>query len=66
MLALELAMRLLLGLGLIQRDQLGLGQDQAFLCTLGSQRLEPFLHRLQVVALPHVAHADISEKIAKV
>jgi hypothetical protein len=29
MLALELAMRLLLGLGLFQRDKLGLGQDQA-------------------------------------
>ena len=29
MLALELAMGLLLGLGLFQRDELGLGQDQA-------------------------------------
>ena len=29
MLALELAMRLLLRLGLFQRDELGLGQDQA-------------------------------------
>jgi hypothetical protein len=56
MLALELAMRLLLGLSLLQGDQLGLGQHQAFLGTLGLQRLEPFLHRLQVVPLPHAAH----------
>src|ERR1700730_12164083 len=35
MLALKLAMRLLLSLGLFQRDELGLGQDQAFLGALG-------------------------------
>jgi hypothetical protein len=34
MLALELAMGLLLGLGLLQRDELGLGQYQAFLGAL--------------------------------
>jgi hypothetical protein len=35
MLALELAMGLLLGLGLFQRDQLGFGQHQAILGALG-------------------------------
>jgi hypothetical protein len=38
MLALELAMSLLLGLGLFQRDDLRLGQHQAFLGALGFQR----------------------------
>jgi hypothetical protein len=57
MLALELAMRLLLGLGLFQRDDLRLGQHQAFLGALGFQRLEPLGHGLQVVAQPDAAHA---------
>ena len=57
MLALELAMRLLLGLGLFQRDDLRLGQHQAVLGALGFQRLEPLLHGLQVVPQPHAAHA---------
>ena len=50
-------MGLLLGLGLFQRDDLCLGQHQAFLGALGFQRLEPLLHGLQVVTLPHTAHA---------
>ena len=57
MLALELAMGLLLGLGLFQRDDLRLGQHQAFLGALGFQRLEPLVHGLQIVAQPHAAHA---------
>ena len=57
MLALELAVRLLLGLGLFQRDDLRLGQHQAFLGALGFQRLEPLVHRLQIVAQPHTSHA---------
>ena len=57
MLALELAVRLLLGLGLLQRDDLRLGQHQAILGALGLQRLEPLLHGLEVVALPDAAHA---------
>src|SRR5262245_60415117 len=57
MLALELAVRLLLGLGLFQRHDLRLGQHQALLGALGFQRLEPLVHRLQVVAQPHTAHA---------
>ena len=57
MLALELAMGLLLGLGLFQRDQLGFGQHQAILGALGFQRFEPFVHGLQVVAQPHAPHA---------
>ena len=39
MLALKLAMRLLLSLGLFQRDELGLGQDQAFWVLLASSAL---------------------------
>ena len=62
MLALELAMRLLLGLGLFQRDDLRLGQHQAFLGALGFQRLEPLVHRLQVVAQPHTAHAGRGDR----
>ena len=50
MLALELAMGLLLGLGLFQRDNLRLGQHQALLGALGLQCLEPLGHRLQVMA----------------
>jgi hypothetical protein len=57
MLALELAMRLLLGLGFFQRDDLGLGQHQAFLGAPGLQRLEPFGHGLEIMAQPHAAHA---------
>src|SRR5512133_1153977 len=58
MLALELAVRLLLGLGLLQRNDLRLGQNQALLGALGFQRFEPLLHGLQVVAQPHTAHAS--------
>src|SRR4029077_20248203 len=57
MLALELAMGLLLGLGLFQRDELGLGQDQAFLGALGLQRFEPLVHGLEVMTLPYATHA---------
>jgi len=48
--------RLLLGLGLFQRDDLRLCQHQALLGALGFQRLEPLIHSLQVVAQPHTAH----------
>jgi hypothetical protein len=57
MLALELAMGLLLGLGLFQRNKLGFGQHQAVLGALGFQGFEPFVHGLQVVAQPHATHA---------
>jgi hypothetical protein len=57
MLALELAMGFLFGFGLFQRNDLRLGQHQALLGALGFQRLEPFLHGLQVVTEPHAAHA---------
>src|ERR1700730_14070785 len=53
MLALELAMGLLLGLGLFQHDELGLGQYRAFLGALGLQRFEPLVHGLEVMTLPH-------------
>src|SRR5256884_2158041 len=62
MLVLELAVRLLLGLGLFQRDDLRLGQHQAFLGALGFQRLEPLVHRLQVVAQPHTAHTGRGDR----
>jgi hypothetical protein len=45
MLALKFAMGLLLGLGLFQRDGLGLGQYQAFLGALGLQCFEPLKKR---------------------
>jgi hypothetical protein len=48
---------LLLGLGLFQRDELGLGQDQAFLGALGLQGIEPLVHGLEVMTLPHATHA---------
>src|SRR6266540_2745527 len=57
MLALELAVGLLLGLGPFQRHDLGLGEHQAFLGALGLQGLEPLLHGLEVVAQPHATHA---------
>ena len=45
-------MRLLFALGLLQRGELAFGQHQAFLSDLGFERLEPFLHRLKIMALP--------------
>jgi hypothetical protein len=41
MLALEIAVRLLLGLARLQRNDLSLGQHQALLGALGFQRFEP-------------------------
>ena len=41
---LELAVRLLVGLGLLQRGELALGEDEALLRHLGLQRLQPVLH----------------------
>src|SRR5436190_1073729 len=55
-LALELAMRFLIGLGFLERGDLRLGQQDAILCRLGFERFEALLHRGQVVALPHAAH----------
>src|SRR5205814_6131603 len=55
-LALELAMRFLVGLGFLERGDLRLGQQDAILCRLGFERFEAVLHRGQVVALPHAAH----------
>ena len=55
--ALELAMGLFLALGLLQRGQLALGQHQAFLRHFGFERLEPLLHRLQIMTLPNPANA---------
>src|ERR1700676_3816777 len=57
MLTLKFAMGLLLGLGLFQGDELGLGQYQAFLGALGLQCFEPLVHGLEVMTLPHATHA---------
>ena len=50
-------MRLLIGLGLFERRDLGLGEDQAFLRHLGLERLQPVFHGLQIMAQPDRAHA---------
>jgi hypothetical protein len=47
------AVRLLLALGLFQRDELAFGENEAFLGDLGLQGLEPLLHRLEIMALPN-------------
>jgi hypothetical protein len=39
-----------------QRGELRLAQHQTLLRTLGFQCLEPLLHGLELVALPHAAH----------
>jgi len=49
--------RLLVRLGLLQRGKLAFCQDQALLGHLGLKRFEALLHRLEIVALPHPAHA---------
>src|SRR5438128_2159328 len=54
--ALELAMRLLVGLGLLERGDLRLGEQDAILRHLGFERLEAMFHHGQIVALPHAAH----------
>src|SRR6516225_7909135 len=51
-LALKLAIRLLVGLGLVERGDLCLGQQDAVLRHLGFE-----LHRGQIVTLPHAPHA---------
>src|SRR3954451_843302 len=63
-LALELAMRLLLTLGLLKRGELALGQHQALLGDLRLERLEPLLHGLKLMALPHAAHAGGRDRVA--
>jgi len=42
--ALELAMRLLVGLGLLERGDLRFGEQDALLCDFGLERLEAVLH----------------------
>ena len=58
-------MRLLFRFGLLQGCDLRLGQDQALLRDLGLQRLEAFLHRLEIMALPDAAHAGRGDRIAE-
>src|SRR5439155_4440404 len=55
--ALELAMRLLVGLGLLERGDLRLGQQDALLRHLGFERRQAVLDRGQIVTQPHAAHA---------
>ena len=56
MLALEFAVRFLLGLGLLERHHLRLGEQHPFLGGLGFQCLQPLLHGFQIVPLPNTAH----------
>ncbi len=46
----ELAVGLLVGLGLFEGCHLRLGQDQALLGHLGLERFQPVLHGLQIMA----------------
>jgi hypothetical protein len=48
-LTLDLAMRLLVGLRLLERSELALGQYSTFLGDLGLERFQPLLRRRQVV-----------------
>src|SRR5215213_6010665 len=57
-------MRLLLALGLLERGELALGQHQALLGDLRLERLEPLLHGLKLMALPHAAHAGGRDRVA--
>jgi hypothetical protein len=50
-------MRLLVGFGLFESDDLRFGQQDIILRHLGFQRLEAVFDRSQIVALPHAAHA---------
>src|SRR5215469_10087090 len=55
--ALELAMRFLVGFGLLESGDLGFGQQDPVLRDLGFEGLEAVLDRRQIVALPHATHA---------
>jgi hypothetical protein len=57
-------MGFLLGLGLLQGYDLGLGQHQPFLRHLGLERLQPFLDVFEVVTLPHAAHPKGRDRLA--
>jgi hypothetical protein len=52
-------MRFLVGLSLLERGDLGLGQQDAIpgLRHLGFECLRAMPHRSQVMSLPHAAHA---------
>lgn len=63
--ALEVAMRFLFALDLLQRGQLALGEDETFLGDLGFEGLQPFLHRLKIMALPDAANAGWRDRMAE-
>jgi hypothetical protein len=56
-LALKLPMGFPVGLGLLQRHHLRLDEGPPFLGHLRLQRLEPMLHRCEIMPLPDAAHA---------
>jgi hypothetical protein len=58
-------MRLLFGPGLLRGLQPAFGQNQAFLGEFGFERLERFLHRLKIVALPDAADAGWRDRMAE-
>ncbi len=55
--ALKFAMRFFVGLRLLQRNDLRLGQHEALLSDLGLQGLEPFPHGLQIMPEPDAPDA---------
>ena len=63
-LGLELAVRLLVGLGLLQRGDLALGEDEALLRHLGLERLQPVLHGPEVMPTPDRAHPERRDRHA--
>ena len=62
--ALELAVNLLLGLGFLQRHDLGFGEDKALLRHLGFERLEPLFGVRQIVAQPDGPHPERRDRQA--
>jgi len=64
-LALKFAMRLFLALGLLQRDELAFGKNDAVLRDLGFERLEPLLHCLEIMALPDRTDASGRDRKAE-
>jgi len=64
-LTLEFAMRLFLALGLLQRRELAFGKNNAVLGDLRLERLQPLLHRLEIMALPDRADAGGRDRKAQ-
>jgi hypothetical protein len=57
--------RLLSVPGLLERGELALGQNQALRGDFGFEGFQPFLHRLEVLALPDAADAGRRDRMAE-